>query len=85
VTTSSESLAPAPAAHAPSATSAVHTGLGEPKLTTIHAIAQSMAIGPIYSAAIWGAIIAGFAGAAGPSVVLITAVGVLALAWVVAP
>ncbi len=60
------------------------TQLDAPKLTTIHAIAQSMAIGPIYSAAIYGAFVAAFAATAGPSVVLMTSIGVLALAWVVA-
>ena len=59
-------------------------GLGEPKLTTRHAIAQSMAIGPIYSAAIYGAFVAAIGGGVGPAVVLITSVGVIALAWIVA-
>jgi amino acid transporter len=43
-----------------------------------------MAIGPIYSAAIFCALVAGVAGGVGPAVVAIATIGALALAWVVA-
>ncbi|MFL5664298.1 MAG: APC family permease [Ktedonobacteraceae bacterium] len=65
-----------------------HTGtsgqrLGRPVLTTIDAIAQSLAIGPIFSTAFVAFLIAGAAGGAAPIAALIGAVGVLALGWVI--
>ena len=78
------SLTTEPAAPVSTSTPGAGSELGERRLTTWHAVAQSMAIGPIYSAAIYGAFVAGIAGGVGPAVVLITAIGVLALGWVVA-
>lgn len=69
---------------APPAGNRADSGLAEAKLTTWHAVAQSLAIGPIYSAAIFGALIAATAGGVAPAVVVISVVGALALAWVVA-
>jgi len=57
--------------------------LGRPVLTTVDAIAQSLAIGPIFSSAFVAYLIAGAAGGAAPLAVLVGAVGVLALGWVV--
>lgn len=58
--------------------------LGHPVLTTWDAIAQSLAIGPIFSSAFVAVLIAGSAGGAAPLSALIGAVGVLALGWLVA-
>lgn len=57
--------------------------LGRPVLTTLDAIAQSLAIGPIFSTAFVGFLIATAAAGAAPLAVLIGAVGVLALGWVI--
>ena len=57
--------------------------LAAPKLRTIHAVAQSLAIGPIYSAAVLGGVIASIAGGVSPAVLVIALPGVLSLAWVV--
>jgi amino acid transporter len=58
--------------------------LGHPVLTTWDAIAQSLAIGPIFSSAFVAYLIAGSAGGAAPLSALIGAVGVLALGWLIA-
>ncbi|HEU5380194.1 MAG TPA: APC family permease [Ktedonobacteraceae bacterium] len=58
--------------------------LGHPVLTTWDAIAQSLAIGPIFSSAFVAYLIAGSAGGAAPLSTLIGAVGVLALGWLIA-
>ncbi len=55
-----------------------------PTLTTLDAIAQSLAIGPIFSSAFVAFLIAGAAGGAAPLSTLIGAVGVLALGWLIA-
>lgn len=57
--------------------------LGRPVLTTIDAVAQSLAIGPIFSTAFVAFLIAGAAGGAAPVAFIIGAVGVLALGWVI--
>lgn len=54
-----------------------------PTLTTWDAIAQSLAIGPIFSSAFVAFLIAGAAGGAAPLSTLIGAVGVLALGWLI--
>lgn len=54
-----------------------------PTLTTWDAIAQSLAIGPIFSSAFVAFLIAGSAGGAAPLSTLIGAVGVLALGWLI--
>lgn len=58
--------------------------LGRPVLTIWDAIAQSLAIGPIFSSAFVAILIAGAAGGAAPLSTLIGAVGVLALGWLIA-
>jgi amino acid transporter len=55
-----------------------------PILTTWDAIAQSLAIGPIFSSAFVAFLIAGAAGGAAPLSTLIGAIGVLALGWLIA-
>src|SRR5437588_1412416 len=57
--------------------------LGHPVLTTLDAIAQSLAIGPIFSSAFVAFLIAGAAGGAAPIAAMIGAIGVLALGWVI--
>src|SRR2546421_2184682 len=54
-----------------------------PVLTTWDAIAQSLAIGPIFSSAFVAFLIAGAAGGAAPLATLIGTVGVLALGWLI--
>lgn len=58
-------------------------GLGRPVLTTIDAIAQSLAIGPVFSAALIGALIASASGPVAPLAVLLGAAGMLVVAWVI--
>lgn len=58
-------------------------GRGSGKLTTTDCVAQSMAVGPIFSAAVIGGALAGLAGGVGPFVVLLTMVGVLGLGYVI--
>ena len=65
------------------ATTGAHGALGERKLTTIHAIGQSLAIGPIFSGAVLSALVASVAGFTTPLSVLLGAIGALALAYVV--
>src|SRR5579884_132824 len=57
--------------------------LGHGVLTTADCIAQSLAIGPIFSTAFVAFLIAGTAAGAAPVAVIIGAVGVLALGYVV--
>jgi amino acid transporter len=57
--------------------------LGKPVLTTIDAIAQSLALGPVFSAVFIAALIAGTAGGIAPLATLVSAIGVFALGWVV--
>lgn len=57
--------------------------LGERNLGTIHAIGQSLAIGPIFSAAVLTGLIAAVAGLSTPASVLLAAVGALALGYLV--
>ncbi len=56
---------------------------GGAKLTTLDCIAQSLAVGPIFSAAAIGGALAGLSGGVGPFVVLLTTVGILAIGYVV--
>jgi amino acid transporter len=57
--------------------------LGERRLTTLHAIGQSLAIGPIFSAGVLSGLIAGAAGFNTPLSVLFGMIGALGLAYVV--
>ena len=56
---------------------------GGAKLTTLDCIGQSLAVGPIFSAAAIGGALAGLSGGVGPFVVLLTTVGILAIGYVV--
>lgn len=74
----------------PSHQQPAHTGnspesprLGKPVLTTIDAVAQSLAIGPVFSVAFVAVLLAGAAGSVAPLSTLIGAVGMLALGWVI--
>lgn len=58
------------------------TALGERRLTSLHAIGQSLAIGPIFAAGVVTGLVAGAAGFNAPLSVLIGAVGALCLAYV---
>ena len=58
--------------------------LGERRLTTIHAIGQSMAIGPIFSAGLLTSLVAGAAGYNTPLSVLLGSIGALCLGYCVA-
>lgn len=72
-------------ADAPDAAEApVSGGLGERRLTTIHAIGQSLAVGPIFSAGLLTSLVAGAAGFNAPLSVLLGLIGVLGLGYVVA-
>lgn len=57
--------------------------LGKPVLKTIDAIAQSLALGPVFSAVFIAALIANASGGVAPLATLIGALGVLALGWII--
>jgi amino acid transporter len=57
--------------------------LGERKLTSIHAIGQSLAIGPMFSAGLLTGLVASVAGFSSPLSVVLGAVGALCLAYVI--
>ena len=57
--------------------------LGERRLTTIHAIGQSLAIGPMFSAGLLTGLVASVAGFSSPLSVLFGAIGALCLAYVI--
>jgi amino acid transporter len=57
--------------------------LGERRLTSIHAIGQSLAIGPMFSAGLLTGLVAGVAGFSSPLSVLLGAIGALCLAYVI--
>jgi amino acid transporter len=57
--------------------------LGEQKLTAIHAIGQSLAIGPMFSAGLLTGLVASVAGFSSPLSVLLGAIGALCLAYVI--
>src|SRR5690242_12935242 len=57
--------------------------LGEKRLTTIHAVGQSLAIGPIFSAGVLTGLVAAFAGVSTPASVVLATIGALALAYLV--
>jgi amino acid transporter len=62
---------------------AVTGQLGERRLTTIHAIGQSLAVGPIFSAGLISGLVASVAGFTTPLSVLLGSIGALALGYVV--
>jgi amino acid transporter len=57
--------------------------LGNKQLRTIDCVAQSLAVGPIFSAALLGSILAANTGGVGPAVIILTAIGVLGIGWTV--
>ena len=57
--------------------------LGERRLTTIHAVGQSLAIGPMFSAGLLTGLVAAFAGFSTPLSVLLGTIGVVCLAYVI--
>jgi amino acid transporter len=57
--------------------------LGERRLTSIHAIGQSLAIGPMFSAGLLTGLVASVAGFSSPLSVVLGAVGALCLAYVI--
>ncbi|HET9123466.1 MAG TPA: APC family permease [Solirubrobacteraceae bacterium] len=57
--------------------------LGERRLTTVHAIGQSLAIGPMFSAGLLTGLVASVAGFSSPLSVLLGAIGALCLAYVI--
>lgn len=57
--------------------------LGERKLTTVHAIGQSLAIGPMFSAGVLTGLIASVAGFSTPLSVLLGSIGAVCLGYVV--
>jgi amino acid transporter len=60
-----------------------HGRLAGGQLTTIDCVAQSLAVGPIFSAAAVGAIAALLSGGVGPFVIILTTVGFLGLGWTI--
>jgi amino acid transporter len=65
----------------PESTTQAH--LGERRLTSIHAIGQSLAIGPMFSAGLLTGLVAGVAGFSSPLSVLLGAIGALCLGYVI--
>ena len=65
------------------ATEARATTLANKQLTTIDCIAQSLAVGPIFSAAALGGILAALSGGVSLFVVVLTTVGILGIGWIV--
>jgi amino acid transporter len=57
--------------------------LAESQLTTIDCVAQSLAIGPVFSGALLGGILAGLSGGVGPFVIVLTTIGILAIGRIV--
>ena len=57
--------------------------LGERKLTTIHAIGQSLAIGPMFSAGLLTGLVASYAGFSTPLSVLLGTIGAICLGYVI--
>jgi amino acid transporter len=72
-----------PSAAAPSQDGSSRAKLGERRLTTLHAIGQSLAIGPIFSAGLLTGLVAGAAGFNTPLSVLFGGIGALGLAYVI--
>src|SRR3954449_3322153 len=58
-------------------------GLGPQRLTTVHAVGQALAVGPIFSAGAVTGLVANVAGFNTPLSVLLGSIGALAVAYVV--
>ena len=61
----------------------VRPQLGERRLTAIHAIGQSLAIGPMFSAGLLTGLVASVAGFSSPLSVLLGSIGALCLGYVI--
>ena len=59
------------------------TRLGSKNLTTVDCVAQSLAVGPVLSAVLLGAILASLSGGVGPITLVITVIGILGIGWTV--
>ena len=57
--------------------------LASGQLTTIDCVAQSLAVGPIFSAAAVGSLVAGLSGGVGPFIIVVVTVGLLGLGWTI--
>jgi amino acid transporter len=57
--------------------------LAQGQLSTIDCVAQSLAVGPVFSGALLGGILAGLSGGVGPFVIVLTTVGILGIGRVV--
>ena len=57
--------------------------LSNKKLSTLDCVAQSLAVGPIFSAGALGAILAGLSGGVSLFVIVLTTVGILGIGWIV--
>ncbi len=57
--------------------------LAQGQLSTIDCVAQSLAVGPVFSGALLGGILAGLSGGVGPFVIVLTVIGVLGLGRIV--
>ncbi|MCE9623780.1 MAG: APC family permease [Actinomycetia bacterium] len=57
--------------------------LAQGQLSTLDCVAQSLAVGPVFSGALLGGILAGLSGGVGPFVIVVTVIGVLGLGRVV--
>lgn len=57
--------------------------LGNRQLGTVDCVAQSLAVGPVFSAVLLGALLFGLSGGDGPWAVVITFVGMLGIGWTV--
>src|SRR5579875_2865834 len=64
-------------------TPATEGHLGERRLTTIHAIGQSLSIGPMFSAGVLTGLVASVAGFSTPLSVLLGSIGAVCLGYVV--
>jgi amino acid transporter len=62
---------------------AIDRSLGHGRLRTIDCVAQSLAVGPIFSAAVFGAVLFALSGGVGPFVMVLTTIGVLGLGVVI--
>jgi amino acid transporter len=57
--------------------------LASGQLSTIDCVAQSLAVGPVFSGALLGGILAGLSGGVGSFVIVVTTIGMLALGRIV--
>ena len=71
-----------PAATGDASTTQPH--LGEKRLTTVHAIGQALAIGPIFSVGLVSGLVANVAGYSTPASIVLGSIGSIGLAYVIA-